>query len=119
MVAQALSPKTQDLARAFQRATVEKIVVYRAGVDSLAVATVADGAWTEKPYHITATGERPQDVVCDCPAAAHGRTCKHIAAAVFARKYHVYALAPKPRPAACPLCGMELANPMHEVFCDA
>jgi len=99
-------------------------VVFRQDAATLGVATVAAGTWTEKPYHISVTGERPQDCHCDCMAARNGRPCKHLATALLARKYHVYArrpeaqlAAPKPASPVCSHCGMEIDNPMHEVFC--
>jgi hypothetical protein len=85
------SLKSDPLARAFRRATSERIVVYRCDADRLGVATVVGGVWTDKPYCIRVTGPQPEDVTCDCPAGIHGRTCKHLAVAIFAREYHVYA----------------------------
>jgi hypothetical protein len=65
----ATSPTLSPLARAFSRAVAEKIVVtHTADARVLAVASVAGGAWADRPYHVTVTGERPQDVACDCPA---------------------------------------------------
>jgi hypothetical protein len=119
--AASLSPQQSALLRALDRATTEKIVVYRVDPSTLGVATVAGGTWTDKPYHIAITGTHTMDVACDCPAAAHGRTCKHIAAAAFARKYHVTAKRPEPKPVSsvCPKCGMDTRDPLHEAFCDA
>jgi hypothetical protein len=121
-------PQTASLVRALDRATAERVVVYRIDSNTLGVAAIVDGTWTTKPYRIALLGSRPQDVACNCLAGQHARTCKHVAAAIFARKYHVYAVAPKPEtqpatptpaPTACPVCGMSKADPMHEVFCDA
>jgi hypothetical protein len=112
----ATATTTSPLARAFSRAVAEKIVVtHTTDARVLAVASVAGGAWADKPYHITLTGERPQDVNCDCPAGRNGRTCKHIAAGIFSRKYHVTAV--RPAPATCPTCGGDLADPLHDAFC--
>jgi hypothetical protein len=117
-----LSPLT----RAFSRAVAEKIVVtHTSDARVLAVASVTGGIWSAKPYHITVTGPQPEDVTCDCPAGSHGRTCKHLAVAIFAREHHVYAQRPTARlerlisapSCRCDVCGTERADPMHEVFC--
>ena len=115
------SPKTAPLARAFDRATDEKIVVYRIDAGTLGVAAIVDGVWTDKPYRLTVAGDQPQDVACDCPAGQHSLACKHLAAAIFSRKYGVIAKRPEPKPAraTCPTCGMDMANPLHTAFCDA
>jgi hypothetical protein len=121
---QALNPHQSALLRALNRATVERIVVFHQDAGTLGVATVASGIWTDKPYHISVTGERPQDCRCDCMAARNGRTCKHLATALLARKYGVYAHRPEPQPetatptsAVCPTCGMDTRDPLHDVFC--
>ena len=128
MATLAALPQTATLARALERATVERVVVYRIDGETLGVASVVNGIWTDKPYRLTVLGARPQDLVCNCLAGQHARTCKHLAAGIYARQYHVYAVAPKPQsqpathtpaPATCPACGMAVADPMHEVFCDA
>ncbi len=109
MVAPATAtPKQQAWIRAINRATAEHIVVYRVSPTLLGVASVVDGQWTRKPYTVTITGQRPQDARCDCLAGQRGQTCKHLAAAVYARKHHVYALAPASRPAA--------SNPLDALF---
>jgi hypothetical protein len=105
--APAFSPETEALARAFERAVAEKIVVYRvANPTMLGVASVVNG-WTLKPYTITITGEQPQDVTCDCASGQHGRACKHRAVAIFARQHHVYAQRPAP---ACDRLTVEAFN---------
>ncbi len=95
------TPKQQAWIRAINRATVERIVVYRISPTMLGVASVAGGRWTRKPYTVTITGTRAQDAQCDCLGGQRGQTCKHLAAAVYARKHHVYAV--KPTPAHDPL----------------
>jgi hypothetical protein len=104
---QVLNPHQSALLRALDRATTEKIVVYRVDASTLGVATMTGGSWAEKPYHISVTGERPQDCHCDCTAARNGRPCKHLATALLARKYHVYAHRPEAKPGtgACITCG--------------
>jgi hypothetical protein len=123
-----LSPQAATLTRAFDRATTERVVVYRIDSETLGVAAIVDGVWTAKPYRLTVLGARPQDLACNCLAGQHARTCKHLAAGIFARSHRVYAVVPKPAtepaapkamPATCPTCGMDKADPMHEVFCDA
>jgi hypothetical protein len=119
------SLKPDPLARAFNRATSERVVVYRRDAGRLGVATVVGGVWTDKPYCIRVIGPQPEDVTCDCPAGSYGRACKHLAVASFAREYHVYARRPASNPellrslafSRCPVCGMERADPMHDVFC--
>ena len=129
MAAPALSPQVDPLVRAFDRATAERVVVYRIDSETLGVASVVDSVWTAKPYRLTVLGARPQDLVCNCLAGQHDRTCKHLAAGIFARQHRVYAVqpakpavqatTPKAVPARCPVCGMAKADPMHEVFCDS
>ncbi len=87
-------PKPQRLTRAFDRATAERVVVYRLDSNTLGVAVVVDGVWTAKPYRLTVLGARPQDLVCNCLAGQHDRTCKHLAAGIFARQHRVYAVQP-------------------------
>jgi hypothetical protein len=129
MAAPVVSPQADPLVGAFERATAERIVVFRIDSITLGVAAVVDGVWTEKPYRLTVLGARPQDLACNCLAGQHARTCKHVAVGIFARKYRVYAVQPVKRavqattakavPATCTMCGMAKADPMHEVFCDA
>lgn len=129
MAAPAVSPQADPLVGAFERATAERIVVFRIDSNTLGVAAIVDGVWTAKPYHLAILGARPQDLACNCLAGQHARTCKHVAAGIFARQHRVFAVQPvKPAvqaatptlvPTTCPMCGMDKANPMHEVFCDA
>ena len=129
MAAPAVSPQADPLVGAFERATAERIVVFRIDSNTLGVAAVVDGVWTEKPYRLTILGARPQDLACNCLAGQHDRTCKHLAAGIFARQHRVYAVQPvkpavqattaKAVPATCTMCGMAKADPMHEVFCEA
>jgi hypothetical protein len=123
MLAQAptLDSHQSALLRALNRASNEKIVVYRLDGHTLGVASVAGGTWADKPYHVAVTGTHTQDVACDCPAGRNRRTCKHVAAAVFSRKYHVTAKRPEPMQVSpiCSVCGMRADDPLHEVFCDA
>lgn len=86
-------PVRQAWTRAMERATAERIVVFKVG-DHLGVGSVIDGALVTKPYVLTIHGDRPLDVTCTCKAGEAGRICKHRAAAVYARKYGVYAVAP-------------------------
>ena len=99
--AQTPSPKAAKWIAALERATTEQIVVYRVSPTMLGVAAIVDGQWTRKPYTITITGAGACEATCDCPGARKGHTCKHLAAAVFARKHGVYAC--KPRVAVDPL----------------
>jgi hypothetical protein len=97
MVAPAVTHRntlSADLARALARAKQEGIVVYRRGTDALGVATVVDDKWTRKDYLLTITGPCAGDLICSCPAGSKGTTCKHLAAGIFARKHHVYAINP-------------------------
>jgi hypothetical protein len=119
-------PQADPLVRALDRATSERVVVYRIDSETLGVASVVDGVWTAKPYRLAILGSRPQDLACNCLAGQHARTCKHLAAGIFARQNRVYAVqpavqaaTPKTVPATCPACGMAKADPMYEVFCDA
>jgi hypothetical protein len=45
-------------------------------------------------YTVSTCGPRWHELSCTCPGARHGRTCLHMAAVVFARKYGVYAVRP-------------------------
>jgi hypothetical protein len=97
MVAPAVTHRetlSADLSRAIARAKAEGIVVYRRGNDALGVATVVNGKWTRKDYILTITGPCAGDLTCSCPAGSKGTTCKHLAAGIFARKHHVYAINP-------------------------
>jgi hypothetical protein len=83
-----------DLTRALARAKAEGIVIYRRGNEALGVANVVDGTWTRKNYILTVIGTGAGDLTCSCPAGSKGTTCKHLAAGIFARKHHVYAINP-------------------------
>lgn len=89
------------LIRAFERACLERIVVFRVNPRLLGVATVKDGRWQLRPYEITIYGPRVGDISCNCDAGLVGRICKHRASALFARKHGVYAC--KPRPTSDPM----------------
>ncbi len=86
-------PVRQAWANALERARTEQLVVWKTG-GALGVGAVVGGAVVARPYTLTPSGPRPIDVTCTCKAAEAGRICKHRAAAVFARKYRVYAVAP-------------------------
>ncbi len=88
------SPKAQKLVAAFNRAVAEKLVAFHLSPTELGVATEAAGIWTEKPYRLTVTGPRAQEVTCKCPAAKRGLECKHRAVAVFCRRRGAYAVRP-------------------------
>jgi hypothetical protein len=92
MVAQSasLSPHQSALLKAFGRATAEKIVVFRTGnPHMLGVAAIVDDRWARKPHTIVSSGEHPQEGSGFCPAGSKSRGCKHLAAAIFARKHHI------------------------------
>ena len=128
MVAPALSPKTETLARALDRATAERVVVYRIDSETLGVGAIVDGMWTDKPYRlaILVAGPRISRATAS-PASTPGpastlppasspasTTCTQ-----WPRTLQASRQRPSPRRRRAPLCGMAMADPMHEVFCDA